>query len=77
MPRKLKLTERQGLILRLLEEAGAESQNTIVASFGSQDMEAFHADLAFLLNEGLINCSTDEENSEIAISEEGLRILKL
>lgn len=67
MPRRLKLSSLQRDILMMLEEAGAETVGTIVATLKPSDQREFLAELDGLLALGL----TRKDENSILLTELG------
>jgi len=72
MPRRIKLSPLQRDILRLLEEAGAETVGTIIATLKPSDQSQFDARVGGLVTLGLIR----KEENNLVLTEHG-RIARL
>ena len=81
MPRKLKLSSRQSAILRMLEEAGAESFDTIFPTVELEDFDELERDIGVLRSLGLVSFFTDLGSAEtryaVMTDEEISRMLPL
>jgi len=67
MPRRLGLSPLQRDILVLLEEAGAETVGTILATLKITDVEQFNAQITGLVTLDLIR----KEQSDLVLTERG------
>jgi len=67
MPRKLTLSPLQRDIVIMLEEAGAETVGTVIATLKPSDQEEFAAQLAGLVTLGLIR----KEENNLVLTEQG------
>jgi DNA-binding MarR family transcriptional regulator len=72
MPRRLKLSPLQRDILVMLEEAGAETVGTVVATLKPSDQSDFSAQVNELVALGLIS----REKSDLVLTERGKTALK-
>jgi len=81
MPRKVKLSPRQNVLLRLLEEAGAESLATVLNTLGVRPSDTGHIPTAFvetvngLIEKGLlcVECSDGDHWWGDAVFDQSLR----
>jgi len=67
MPRRLGLSPLQRDVLVLLEEAGAETVGTILATLKITDVEQFNAQVNGLITLGLVR----KEDSDLVLTERG------
>ena len=67
MPRRLKLSPLQRDITMMLEEAGAETVGTVIATLKPSDLDEFTAQVEGLVSLGLI---LKEENN-LVLTEQG------
>ena len=67
MPRRLKLSSVQRDILMMLEEAGAETVGTVIATLKPSDQGEFAAQVDGLVGLGLIR----KEENNIVLTEQG------
>ena len=67
MPRRLKLSPIQRDITMMLEEAGAETVGTVIATLKPSDLDEFAAQVEGLVNLGLIR----KEENNLVLTEQG------
>ena len=67
MPRRLKLSPLQRDIMMMLEEAGAETVGTVIATLKPQDQSEFGAQVNGLVTLGLIR----KEDNSLVLTEQG------
>jgi len=72
MPRRLKLSSLQRDILMMLEEAGAETIGTVIATLKPPNSEIFAADVDGLLKLALIR----KDSNELILTERGRTTLR-
>jgi hypothetical protein len=73
MPRRLKLSPLQRDIVMMLEEAGAETAGTVVATLKPSNRDDFSAQVDELVQFGMIR---KDENS-LVLTEHGKRALRM
>ena len=67
MPRRVKLSPLQRDIVMMLEEAGAETVGTVIATLKPSDQNKFAAQVDGLVTLGLIR----KEENELVLTEQG------
>jgi predicted transcriptional regulator len=76
MPRKLKLSPGQGDLLLMLEEAGSESLETVLATLKPKDLKVFNRQVEELIELGLIRREEFRGETELVLTESGAKAVR-